>query len=303
MIKFINSALSVKNQRNVVFAVLIYVIFVTYISDLLTNRIGVKKEIVEDVAHIYVVILTILVGTLLDRGIIFAKVNTLLERELKANSDQNFERTRSQLIPMIREFGISAVHEKIQLSNIVSCLSTGDHIDILFTYHPEIGSCLPALIEKVKNHQVQCRMLLGSPSSEAVKRRFSYIHTTEGIIFDTADMPNQLSTFFDQTVPNQIKLNRDFSLGKYFQLRSFNLLPDIPLIIISEADEISGTRVKRVLQGYYLNKPAIELPFVEWVSVADRDPKIESMALLISQYFESRWINGVDLGCVTRVAE
>jgi len=202
---------------------------------------------------------------------------------------------------MSRQFGIVAVRTNLSFKDVIDSLNQNDYVDIMFTFHPDIDRYLPSLVRQITANGVNCRLLVGDPESPSVERRFNYIsEDAGGFIWAGNDMIDRLRLFLNKTVPNVLGMNRQFVSGKLFQIRLFKHLPDIPLIIIRAGLPDGPSRIRYVLQGYYLRRPAIELPFIEWAGEGKTYNEEGNMARMLSSYFDARWTNGTDISIVVR---
>lgn len=276
---------------------------------LVTDKIGpflerfniIEHHFTEELSHVIITVFAVLIGAFVDRYFLFAALNPIIERHLAKNAEDILGGVSDRVIPMSRKFGLSAIRNGLNFGNIIKSLEKHDRIDVMFTYHPDLDRYLSDLIELITDDKtfIKARFLLADPKSDVVRKRFSYItETKSGFTFNTEDMPARLELFFSTTLVNAITMNRAFEEGELFQVKTYALLPDIPIIIIRGSDSAGDVVIKRVLQGYYLKQPAVELPFVEWVPGAGGSS--QTMVRRFADYFESRWNTADDLPFVIR---
>lgn len=251
---------------------------------------------------ITVTVVAVLLGALIDRIYLLDDLRQLLQERLSSQTREISLTIREELVPMNRDFGVSKVHQFIEFKGIISALQPRDNIDILFTFHPDIERYLPDLLTKITQQDVTCRLLLGCPDSQAVKCRFDYITEAADGYFWSIDMIGHLRTFVEITLPTILSKNRQMAQGRLFEVKCFQDIPDIPLIIVTRSD--GGEReIVSVLQGYYLRPPAMELPFIQWDVTNVRSRGSRTMAGLFLSYFDMRWTKGVSIQPIKNVRD
>jgi hypothetical protein len=297
--------------------ILFYLFLSSDLGSWITAHMG--GHFVEESKHIFLTIGAVVFGALIDRAYLFGDLNKHLQERLSENSSELTATIREEIIPMSRDFGVLQVLRTISFRHIIESLEENDHIDIFFTFHPDIDQYLVNLVSKVTQNNVTCRLLLGNPNSPSLARRFNYItEAADGYKWPGGTMLDRLRYCVEKTLPNALSTNRDMANGKLLQVKSFDELPDIPLIIITkgrgyrERDrtgdgetplEYPGDReIKRVLQGYYLQRPAMELPFIEWTAPT-RLSRVQNMASLFLAYFDARWEDGTPISCKKESAQ
>ena len=284
------------------------IIFLLIIIGLFTTQLWIQpaflkafpesKEGFDKFIHVVITIFAVFVGTFIDRNILFHELSKDISSTFQLFSDEIYGKVQEKILPMTHIFGVSKIHEKIYLQNIYNSLDAYDYIDILFTFHPDIETHLHLLVKKILENNVNARILIGSPESEALKARFNYIEIDGIKWWGGESMIANLKRFFDNEIPKTISLNREFGKGKLFCIKSYQHLPDIPLIIIRGGNAAGPGRVKKVIQGYYLKDPALDLPFIEWVADPDGDSASRKMANLFADYFDVRWHSEPDMAHV-----
>jgi hypothetical protein len=293
----------IKSRQSLLIAslIIVYLVFVYWLGPLLVKFEIISEYLVLEIPHFIITVSAVVLGALIDRNLLFRELNSIFSERLKENSDYNTIIIREDLIPMSNRYGIARVHSGLNLGKLIESLESDDRLDMLFTYHPDIDQYLPQLVRLVTEEGVRVRLLLGDAESRAVARRFEYISETEkGFIWHGHEMMDRMKLFYEKFVARVIERDRRFIDGELLEIKTFTMLPDIPLIIISSGNSEGVTGIRRVLQGYYLTRPAVELPFIEWLPRPNGNEEAEDMARLFQSYFDVRWHKGKDLPMIRR---
>lgn len=262
--------------------------------------VHVSEQIIGPIPHFVLTLLAVVVGAFIDRSFLFRDLDEVISKELLEAQLSIVEEVRDELIPMSSRFGLNSIHDGLDINSLISSLDKFDYIDIMFTYHPDFDRYLPNLVKRITEDGIRARLLFGDPSSEIVQRRFSYITETSGGFLWQHDMIAKLKLFIDDSIKTTIENTRDFKRGELLEVKTYKRLPDIPIIVVRSGNEQGALAIKYVYQGFYLKRPAVELPFIMWKDKSNDDLSYNSLAILLMNYFEARWANAEDLPFVDR---
>lgn len=201
---------------------------------------------------------------------------------------------RESFVPMSQKWGLSRMHDNIDFVKILEKARTGSTISIFFTYHPILSLKLSDIILVVRDRNIKLRLLLGNYESESIRRRFDIIGSSDrdwAGWTDTDSVLENLQRFSEKQLPKAVSHFQSLQVSKSVELKLYDFLPDIPMIIESSPSHKSGNvTVRRVYSGFYSLRPALDAPFIEWERTNN-----EGLVDILSDYFEERWTSATDV--------
>lgn len=281
-------------QFQLAFFVLILVILLfLYFS---TSTFETPATFIIDLKHFLVTILAVTIGAFIDRYLLFREWTREFSRQLVETEQKLLVSLAEKILPMSKTYNLDQIIPNVSIGNLIDGLDSGQQLDILITFHPDIDRYFSNLIKRIVHDDISCRLLIGNPDSDPVKRRFTYITESQGYSW-VEGMVVRLRAFIDGPVKNAFESNRALSTNNRLKVKTFSVLADVPLIIVRQKPESGKASIQYVLQGFYLESPALESPFLRWTPGSDHRSGVDdqSMCELLARYFDKRWDNADDV--------
>ncbi len=229
---------------------------------------------------------------LIFRGFEDTERNESILRTIRKLFDEQRVNLTESILPLSAGSGLVGAYAGIDFKKIILEALPNSTIHIFFTYHANLTDSLNVMLDAMLKRNVRFRLLLGDYTAPAIKRRFSYIGWI-GRSEKTSPNLDRLRIFLTSEIPSAVEPYRVISACDMLQVRTFDHLPDMPIIIETAAfpDDESGQNrvgeIRRVLTGFYVLKPAVDGILLEWRNAGEG-----SLARAFMEYFERRWDTG-----------
>jgi hypothetical protein len=282
--------------------IILYPISYSLYSTYLSRYFGKAEEFWNVLEHVVYTLGVLFIFRSIESTLDFRETSERYIGEIIRRLDNHREELRDTVLPLSSFWGLIGARKGIDFGRVFEDAEVGSTISIFFTFHPSLADSLPKIVKLMHDKNIRLNLLIGDYQSNSILRRFNYI----GWLGEDGRDPtyvDRLRNFITVEIPNSKKQYRPIEARDMLRVRTFNHLPDIPIIIESRSaitpysDYEDGVvdnvpqNITRVLTGFYVLKPAVQGILLEWRSTSG-----DSLAEAFLTYFNARWESGSAIG-------